>query len=174
MSSYNFKIVLLGEGSVGKTSLTLRYVSNVFDDAHQSTLQASFLKKQIYLDQDQVKLSIWDTAGQEKFHALGPIYYRESNGALLVYDVLCPKSLEKVRVWAKELRSMLGDDVCIAIVANKIDLLPIPEQRNPHTNALISEALTLCSRLPNARHHTTSAKTDTGINELFISISRRK
>ncbi|KAG7278572.1 hypothetical protein CRUP_013314 [Coryphaenoides rupestris] len=65
--SSSFKVVLLGEGCVGKTSLVLRYCENKFNDKHITTLQ--------------------DTAGQERFHALGPIYYRDSNGAILVYDI---------------------------------------------------------------------------------------
>ena len=101
----NFKVVLLGEGwhpfhipirqfhcetslflaqtdtgCVGKTSLMLRYVQNQFNDKHLTTIQASFLSKKLTVDGVRVNLAIWDTAGQEKFHALGPIYYRDSNG----------------------------------------------------------------------------------------------
>lgn len=65
-------------------------------------------------------MNIWDTAGQERFHALGPIYYRDSNGAVLVYDVTDPDSFNKVKTWVKELRKMLGNNVCIAIVGNKV------------------------------------------------------
>lgn len=135
MSSYDFKLVLLGQGCVGKTSLVLRYVSNVFDDSHQSTLQASFLKKQLYLDANLIKLNIWDTAGQEKFHALGPIYYRGAHGALLVYDVTNPDSLRKVRDWIKELNKMLGrENIQLAIIGNKIDLVNHNVSHNNNNN----------------------------------------
>lgn len=67
-------------------------------------------------------MSIWDTAGQEKFHALGPIYYRSSNGAVLVYDITDQDSFQKVKNWVKELRKMLGTDICLVIVGNKSDL----------------------------------------------------
>ncbi|CAG2183721.1 unnamed protein product, partial [Oppiella nova] len=87
LSQQQFKIVLLGEGCVGKTSMMLRYCHNKFNDTHESTLQASFLTKKFIVNNTRVQLSIWDTAGQERFHALGPIYYRDSNGAVLVYDV---------------------------------------------------------------------------------------
>ena len=66
--------------------------------------------------------SIWDTAGQERFHALGPIYYRDADGAVLVYDVTEADSFQKVKNWVKELRRMLGDDICLAIAGNKTDL----------------------------------------------------
>lgn len=67
-------------------------------------------------------MSCWDTAGQEKFHSLGPIYYRGSNGALLVYDITDPHSFQRVRNWVTELRRMLGETCSLFIVGNKLDL----------------------------------------------------
>ena len=79
MSTQRFKVVLLGEGRVGKTSILLRYTRGEYNDRQVSTLQASYLDKKIELAQQvSVQLSIWDTAGQERFHALGPIYYRDA------------------------------------------------------------------------------------------------
>lgn len=121
-NGYNFKVVLLGEGCVGKTSVALRYVEDKFNVSHITTLQvlgissfcsrcktlgptnknyliflqASFLNKKLNIDGKRVNLAIWDTAGQEKFHALGPIYYRMSNGAILVYDITDEDSFQKV------------------------------------------------------------------------------
>lgn len=69
-----------------------------------------------------MNLSIWDTAGQEKFHCLGPIYYRLSKGAVLVYDITDKDSFMKVKNWVKELKKMLGSAVCLTIAGNKIDL----------------------------------------------------
>lgn len=71
---------------------------------------------------NRVNLAIWDTAGQEKFHALGPIYYRSSNGAVLVYDITDQDSFQKVKNWVKELRKMLGTEISLIIVGNKSDL----------------------------------------------------
>eukprot|EP00808_Paulinella_micropora_P028067 g2346.t1 len=76
MTSSAFKVVLLGEGRVGKTCLCLRYVRGSFDGAQESTIQATYLDKRLNFGKQSVKLMIWDTAGQERFHALGPIYYR--------------------------------------------------------------------------------------------------
>jgi len=70
-------------GRVGKTSLVLRYVENVFSDKQVATVQASYLTKRLTVDGQSVTLSIWDTAGQERFHALGPIYYRDADGSKL-------------------------------------------------------------------------------------------
>jgi Ras-related protein Rab-21 len=114
-SQNNFKIVLLGEGRVGKTSLVLRYINNVFSDKQQSTVQASFLTKRLSIGDRVVNLAIWDTAGQERFHALGPIYYRDADGALLVYDTTDSDSFAKVKNWVKELRKMVGQDIVLCI-----------------------------------------------------------
>ena len=123
MSSGNrYKVVLLGEGRVGKTSILLRYINGEYSDRQVSTLQASYLDKKISVAGSMVNLSVWDTAGQERFHALGPIYYRESAGALLVYDITDSESFNKVKVWVKELRKVVGNDISISIAGNKIDL----------------------------------------------------
>ncbi len=77
-----FKVVLLGEGRVGKTSILLRYIKGEYDEQQITTLQASYLDKDIVIDNFPANLSIWDTAGQERFHSLGPIYYRDSGKIL--------------------------------------------------------------------------------------------
>ena len=89
MSTQRFKVVLLGEGRVGKTSILLRYTRGEYNDRQVSTLQASYLDKKIELSQASVQLSIWDTAGQERFHALGPIYYRDA-GSINLYSRVTP------------------------------------------------------------------------------------
>lgn len=163
--SHSFKVVLLGEGCVGKTSLVLRYVENKFNDRHFSTLQASFLNKKINIAGKRVSLAIWDTAGQERFHALGPIYYRDSNGAILVYDVTDEDSFQKVKTWVKELRKMLGNDVCLCIAGNKIDL--------EKGRAVSLEEADLYATSVGAKHFMTSAKLNRGIEELFVDLAKR-
>ncbi|VDM12144.1 unnamed protein product [Wuchereria bancrofti] len=135
-------IVLLGEGAVGKTSLMLRYVENKFSPQHVSTLQASFLSKKLHVDGQAVVLNIWDTAGQEKFHALGPIYYRDSHGALLIYDVTDTNSFEKA-----------------LIIGNKVDL---ERNRNVDTDEAIGYAKSI-----GAEHFETSAKDNIGVTQVF-------
>ncbi|KAJ8916899.1 hypothetical protein NQ315_013368 [Exocentrus adspersus] len=162
---YNFKVVLLGEGCVGKTSLVLRYVEDKFNENHISTVQASFLNKKINFDGDHVNLAIWDTAGQEKFHALGPIYYRSSNGAVLVYDITDEDSFNKVKNWVKELRKMLGTDIHLAIVGNKIDLA-----RDRHVTL---EEAQVYSEKVGAMHFETSAKLNEGVDELFLALTEK-
>ena len=71
-----FKVVLLGEGCVGKSSLVLRYCNNKFNENHEQTVQSSFCSKRLNINNQRVLLEIWDTAGQERYHALAPMYYR--------------------------------------------------------------------------------------------------
>ena len=101
------KVVLLGEGRVGKTSLVLRFCKDTYSDSQAPTIQASFLDKVVSVGDSRVSLAIWDTAGQERFHALGPIYYRDADSALLVFDITDPDSFIKVKSWVKELRKMV-------------------------------------------------------------------
>ncbi|XP_049786564.1 ras-related protein Rab-21 [Schistocerca cancellata] len=163
--NYNFKVVLLGEGCVGKTSVILRYVEDKFNDKHLTTLQASFLKKKLNIAGKRVNLSIWDTAGQERFHALGPIYYRMSNGAILVYDITDQDSFQKVKNWVKELKKMLGSDICLIICGNKIDL---EKQRTVPIEVAEEYAQSV-----GAKHFSTSAKLNRGIEEMFLDLSQR-
>lgn len=164
-SSSPFKVVLLGEGCVGKTSLVLRYCQNTFNDKHLTTLQASFLKKRMNIQGKRVDLNIWDTAGQERFHALGPIYYRDSQGAILVYDITDEDSFKKVKDWVKELRKIVGQDICLCICGNKADM---EKQRNVDHEAAVKYADSV-----GANHFNTSAKMNRGIDEMFLDLSKR-
>ncbi|KAF7275095.1 hypothetical protein GWI33_012191 [Rhynchophorus ferrugineus] len=160
----NFKVVLLGKGCVGKTSLVLRYVVDKFNNNNISTVQASFLKKKLNIDGKRINLAIWDTAGQEQFHALGPIYYRSSQGAVLVYDITDQDSFQKVKTWVKELRKMLGNDVYLVIVGNKIDL-----EKDRHVS--LEEAKEYAEKV-GATHCETSAKLNQGVDEMFFTLTK--
>ncbi|KAI4487458.1 PREDICTED: ras-related protein Rab-21 [Polistes canadensis] len=164
-NGYNFKVVLLGEGCVGKTSVALRYVEDKFNDKHVTTVQASFLNKKLNINGKRVNLAIWDTAGQEKFHALGPIYYRMSNGAILVYDITDEDTFQKVKNWVKELKKMLGSEISLAIAGNKIDL-------EKDRNVSIEEAEEYAQQV-GAMHFHTSAKLNQNIEQMFLDLTCR-
>jgi Ras-related protein Rab-21 len=164
MSVVPFKIVLLGEGRVGKTCLTLRYVQNTFSDKQESTIQATYLDRRLNVGKQSVKLMIWDTAGQERFHALGPIYYRDANGALLVYDITDRDSFTKVRHWVKELRKIVGDSIVIVIAGNKADL---EKRRQVESGEAEEYAATV-----GAIHMLVSAKTGRGVEEGFLELTK--
>ncbi|CAL4892916.1 unnamed protein product [Urochloa decumbens] len=161
----SFKLVLLGDGRVGKTSLVLRYVNNVFSDKQEATVQASYLTKRLVVEGVPITLSIWDTAGQEKFHALGPIYYRDADAALLVYDITDSDTFLRVTKWVKELKQMASKDIVMAIAANKSDLVRL---KNIDTQDAVSYAESIGASL-----FVTSAKAGTGIDNVFSDIAKR-
>ncbi|CAN6333477.1 unnamed protein product [Urochloa humidicola] len=161
----SFKLVLLGDGRVGKTSLVLRYVNNVFSDKQEATVQASYLTKRLVVEGVPITLSIWDTAGQEKFHALGPIYYRDADAALLVYDITDSDTFLRVTKWVKELKQMASKDIVMAIAANKSDLVRL---KNIDTQDAVSYAESIGASL-----FVTSAKAGTGIDDVFSDVAKR-
>ncbi|KAN0006487.1 hypothetical protein ACTFIV_004909 [Dictyostelium citrinum] len=161
----SFKVVLLGEGCVGKTSIVLRYIQNTFNDKHLMTQHAGFFQKNINIGGKRVCLTIWDTAGQERFHALGPIYYRGSQGALVVYDITDNDSFIKAKNWIKELKTMLGNDISLCIIGNKCDL--------EKTRVIPLADAEAYAKSVGAIHYSTSAKLNKGVEDLFLDLTRR-
>jgi Ras-related protein Rab-21 len=164
MATEKFKVVLLGEGRVGKTSILLRYTKGEYSDRQVSTLQASYLDKKLTVGSQPIQLSIWDTAGQERFHALGPIYYRDASGALLVYDITDAESFHKVKNWVKELKKIVGNDIILVIAGNKVDL-----EKNRNVNE--QEAVKYAESV-GALHFHTSAKANRGLDDVFNALSQ--
>jgi len=117
-----FKLVFLGEQSVGKTSLITRFMYDSFDNTYQATIGIDFLSKTMYLEDRTVRLQLWDTAGQERFRSLIPSYIRDSSVAVVVYDVTNKKTFENTRKWVDDVRGERGNDVIIVLVGNKTDL----------------------------------------------------
>ncbi|KAJ2892361.1 Vacuolar protein sorting-associated protein 21 [Coemansia aciculifera] len=116
------KVVLLGEAAVGKSSLVLRFVNDEFQDNKEPTIGAAFLTQKVRLDDSVLKLDIWDTAGQERFHSLAPMYYRNAQAAVVVYDITRASSLDRAKSWIKELQRQANPNIVIALVGNKLDL----------------------------------------------------
>ncbi|BFZ63749.1 Vacuolar protein sorting-associated protein 21 [Saitoella coloradoensis] len=117
------KLVLLGEAAVGKSSLVLRFVNNDFQENREPTIGAAFLTKKITTpSQSTIKFEIWDTAGQERFHSLAPMYYRNAQAAVVVYDITKSASLDKAKSWVKELQRQASPGIVIALAGNKADL----------------------------------------------------
>jgi len=121
-----FKLVVLGESGVGKTSLLLRYVQNQFSIATKSTIGSDFLSKEIMADGKPIALQIWDTAGQERFQGLGTSFYRGADGVIFVFDVTRKKTFDELAAWKKSFLIQIGQEgnanFPIVIFANKVDL----------------------------------------------------
>ncbi|KAL4953821.1 ras family-domain-containing protein [Aspergillus filifer] len=137
--SSSVKLVLLGEAAVGKSSLVLRFVNNDFQENKEPTIGAAFLTQKCSLPTRTIKFEIWDTAGQERFASLAPMYYRNAQAALVVYDVTKPSSLTKAKHWVAELQRQASPGIVIALVGNKLDLTKdggeTQTETEPETNA---------------------------------------
>ncbi|XP_016296057.1 ras-related protein Rab-6A [Sinocyclocheilus anshuiensis] len=121
-----FKLVFLGEQSVGKTSLITRFMYDSFDNTYQATIGIDFLSKTMYLEDRTIRLQLWDTAGQERFRSrfrsLIPSYIRDSTVAVVVYDITNVNSFQQTTKWIDDVRTERGSDVIIMLVGNKTDL----------------------------------------------------
>uniref|UniRef100_A0A8C1JIE2 RAB6A, member RAS oncogene family n=1 Tax=Cyprinus carpio TaxID=7962 RepID=A0A8C1JIE2_CYPCA len=117
-----FKLVFLGEQSVGKTSLITRFMYDSFDNTYQATIGIDFLSKTMYLEDRTVRLQLWDTAGQERFRSLIPSYIRDSTVAVVVFDITNVNSFQQTTKWIDDVRTERGSDVIIMLVGNKTDL----------------------------------------------------
>jgi len=117
-----WKVVVLGEARVGKTSLIHRVCLGEFDEHQKKTVDAkSFIKEFNLVPTGTIKLSIWDTAGQEKYHALNKSYYQNSLGSVIVFDITDTVSYDKMQQWVKEL-AIVCPEIPIVIAGNKSDL----------------------------------------------------
>ncbi|KAK2587564.1 hypothetical protein KPH14_003692 [Odynerus spinipes] len=117
------KLLMIGESNVGKSSILLRFTEDEFSENLRSTVGMDYKTKQITIDGSIVKLAIWDTAGQERFRTLTPSYYRDGQGAILVYDVTNRSTFLKLDTWLNELNTYCNKtDIVKMIVGNKIDL----------------------------------------------------
>ena len=117
-----FKLVFLGNASVGKTSIITRFMYDTFDTTYQATIGIDFLGKTMYLEDRTMRLQLWDTAGQERFRSLIPSYIRDSSVAVIVYDITNRQSFLETTRWIDDVRQERGNDVVIMLVGNKTDL----------------------------------------------------
>jgi small GTP-binding protein len=118
----SFKAVLLGESTVGKTALMVRWISGIFNRQTQPTIGANNQRKHLHLGATEVEISIWDTAGQEQFQSLTPLYARSASVAILVIDITKPKSFQSLDHWSDILRQSNERIPPIVLAVNKIDL----------------------------------------------------
>ncbi|XP_076257823.1 RAS oncogene family member RabX1 [Rhynchophorus ferrugineus] len=157
------KVVVLGLQGVGKTTTVTRYIQKTFIQTKTPTIGASFFSCKVEISDVCVKLQIWDTAGQERFKAMAPMFYRNANAALLLFDITNYDSFESMKGWVQELRRNVFETMLLCVVGNKIDL---------HDMRKVSkdEALQYANSI-GATYHEVSAKTDQGVGLVFEFIA---
>lgn len=120
-SDYIFKIIAVGNQSVGKTSITIRFATDKFSDDYKVTLGMNLSTKNVRIKEKLVQMAVWDTAGQSSFEPLLPMYYRGALGAIVVYDITNRQSFEGVRKWFRDIKRF-AEEIPVIIIGNKSDL----------------------------------------------------
>ncbi|KAI4821784.1 RAB3D, member RAS oncogene family, b [Gymnodraco acuticeps] len=119
---YMFKLLIIGNSSVGKTSFLFRYADDSFTSAFVSTVGIDFKVKTVFRNDKRIKLQIWDTAGQERYRTITTAYYRGAMGFLLMYDITNQDSFNAVQDWATQIKTYSWDNAQVILVGNKCDL----------------------------------------------------
>ncbi|MBI3244553.1 MAG: GTP-binding protein [Chloroflexi bacterium] len=160
-SQLAIKVVVAGDGNVGKTSLIRQYCEGKFESSRVMTIGVDFQTKRVALPEGEVKLSIWDMAGQERFAVMRSGFYRGSRAAALVFDVTQAASLTNLETWRAEILKVMPDQKFV-VVGNKIDL--------PRDEAT-QDAANFAAQI-GAEYVETSAATGDGVPKLFEALAR--
>ena len=119
---YIFKVLIIGDSSVGKSNILLRFSDNIFHDTFLPTIGVDFKIRNVTVGEKSIKLNIWDTAGQERFKTITSAYYKGAHGIILVYDITDRDSFNNIGNWIAEVRKHAGPNVVKLLVGNKCDL----------------------------------------------------
>ena len=161
-----YKILLLGDSTVGKTCFLLRYTDDTFLELHMATIGLDYrLKTMVLDDQKIVKVQLWDTAGQDKFRAITRNYYKGARGIILIYDITNIKSYDNIKKWINEIKEEIPDKVTIILIGNKID--------NERERKITKEQGEQLAKDYNVPFFETSAKTGEGINESVLFLIKK-
>lgn len=159
-----FKILIIGNSSVGKSNILLRYTDNIFNDSFLPTIGVDFKIKNITVDNQKIKLNIWDTAGQERFQTITSTYYKGSHGIVLVYDITDKESFNNINNWVSEVKKNAGSGVVMLLVGNKSDL--------ESDRVVTSKEGQDFANMLGINFLETSAKTDSNIKETFNVLAK--
>ena len=156
---YVYKVLILGDATVGKTSILLRYIDNKFETDSLSTLGVDVKYKYVTLNNKKIRMNIWDTAGQDRFKTIAKNYYKGANAVIFVFDVNHKNTIEKIKFWINSVKDNSSKDIIEIIVGNKIDI----EGKREVTK----EQMKSLGQNVGMETFETSAKTGEGINEIF-------
>mmetsp|Transcript_22028 Transcript_22028/g.32748 ORF Transcript_22028/g.32748 Transcript_22028/m.32748 type:complete len:207 (+) Transcript_22028:887-1507(+) len=161
---YLFKYIIVGDTGVGKSCLLLQFTDKRFQPVHDLTIGVEFGSRTISIDENQIKLQIWDTAGQEKFRSITRSYYRGASGALLVYDITRRDTFEHLTSWLDDCKQFSNENIVIMLIGNKCDL---ESQR-----VVSTEEGQQFAAEHNLTFLETSAKTAENVEKAFLSSAR--
>ncbi|XP_053456332.1 ras-related protein Rab-43 [Nycticebus coucang] len=159
-----FKLVLVGDASVGKTCVVQRFKTGAFSERQGSTIGVDFTMKTLEIQGKRVKLQIWDTAGQERFRTITQSYYRSANGAILAYDITKRSSFLSVPHWIEDVRKYAGSNIVQLLIGNKSDLSELREVTLAEAQSLAEHYDILCAI-------ETSAKDSSNVEEAFLRVA---
>ncbi|MBY8983847.1 MAG: GTP-binding protein [Candidatus Lokiarchaeota archaeon] len=165
--SFIYKVVVVGDGGVGKTSMVLRYCENSFKENYIMTIGSNFSTKSVELEEYPnflVKLQLWDLAGQKHFSFVRPPFYRGATAVVFVFDLTRRSSFQNILEWKSEVEKVIGDGKPSMLVGNKIDLADRREVGEQEGNALKDEINAL-------GYYEASAKQDLGVHPVFKDIT---
>ena len=157
--SYSVKFIIVGDSSVGKSNILLRFSRNIFDSGHQATLGIEFANKHLIYNNTDYLIQIWDTAGQENFRSVTRAYYKASAVAMVVYDITKEETFDHIQTWLKDCKDLAPKTVLLVLVGNKTDL---EDQR-----VISKERGENLAKENNMMFFETSAKLGNGIEEAF-------
>ncbi|XP_063727627.1 ras-related protein Rab-23-like [Symsagittifera roscoffensis] len=173
------KVLVVGNGGVGKSSLIQRYCKGSFTSGYKKTIGVDFLEKSLEIDGQEVKMMLWDTAGQEEFDSITKSYYRGAHCCVLAFSIADRVSFEAVDRWRAKVVDQCGDKICMIIVQNKMDLL---ENSNGQEETADDDAASkfvspqegeeMAKRLK-MRLHRISVKNNEGVGPVFEHLCAR-
>ena len=159
--NYLFKFIIIGDSSVGKSNLLLRYLNDKFEDEYQATIGVEFGAKNLEINNINYRIQLWDTAGQEQFLSITRAYYQNSVCAIVVYDISNEITFTNVKKWISDVRAQSPKNIYIMLVGNKIDL---SDQRKVSYEKGLEFA-----QSNNVNFIETSAKTGENVENLFYN-----
>ena len=165
MNDYDhlFKVLMVGDSGVGKSSMLLRFVDDMFSETFISTIGVDFKIKNIQMHDKILKLQIWDTAGQERFRTITSAYYRGAHGILIVFDLTDMKSFKDVSDWKKEINRYAINNVVLLLVGNKSDVSTRRVVEYSAAKALADEN--------GMKYIETSAKSNIAVETCFLQLA---